>query len=84
MLGLEAIWSIYISVAHWRYRLGRGIYYKGCRLAVTAILVVDCSEENLLFLLQRFILRIYHTEGNITRSPSRKCTKMGLIYLYLI
>ncbi len=61
MLGLEAIWSIYISVAHWRYRLGRGIYYKGCRLAVTAILVVDCSEENLLFLLQRFILRTYTT-----------------------
>jgi hypothetical protein len=47
VLGLEAIWSIYISVAHWRYRIGRGIY------------VVDCSEENILSLLQRFILRTY-------------------------
>jgi hypothetical protein len=27
---------------------------------------------------------LYHTEGDITLSLMRKCTKLGLIYLYLI
>jgi hypothetical protein len=51
MLGIEAIWSIYVYVAHWRTRLGRDIYYTDCRHKTTAIVVVDTLLENLLSLL---------------------------------